>query len=189
MARTLINLQGPQELILEKALELGLYKTKAEAVRGAINELGREYKIFKDAQALEDELVIRKMLQEEKETKTGKRKIISEEEVKKKYGFKWLQMYELDYKEDWDKYFKKMNKEMQTKIWKKIQKLKELESARHLKLGLPFFVVETNQYRITFKQIEGVRTIWFVGNHKQYEKLRTQNAPFGTTPSRTTKRD
>jgi Arc/MetJ-type ribon-helix-helix transcriptional regulator len=88
MARTLIDLQGPQELILEKALELGLYKTKAEAVRGAINELGREYKIFKDAQGLEDELVARKMIQIDKEIKQGKRKVFSEDEVKKKYVFK-----------------------------------------------------------------------------------------------------
>jgi len=79
-------------------------------------------------------------------------------------------MYELEYKEDWDKYFKKMNKELQIKIWKKIQQLKELESARHLKLGLPFFVVETSQYRITFRQIGKTRTVWFAGNHKQYEK-------------------
>lgn len=88
MARTLVDLLGPQELILEKALKLGLYKTKAEAVRGAINELDREHKIFKDAQALEDELAARKMLQEEREIQTGKRKILSEKEVKKKYGFK-----------------------------------------------------------------------------------------------------
>ena len=88
MARTLIDLQGPQELIIEKALELGLYKTKAEAIRGAINDLGREYKIFKDAQGLEDELVARKMQQIDNEIKQGKRKVFSEEEVKKKYGFK-----------------------------------------------------------------------------------------------------
>lgn len=88
MVRTLIDLQGPQELIIEKALELGLYKTKAEAIRGAINDLGREYKIFKDAQGLEDELVARKMQQIDNEIKQGKRKVFSEEEVKKKYGFK-----------------------------------------------------------------------------------------------------
>lgn len=88
MTRTLIDLQGPQELIIEKTLELGLYKTKAEAVRGAINEMGREYKIFKDAQGLEDELAARKMQQIDNEIKQGKRKVFSEEEVKKKYGFK-----------------------------------------------------------------------------------------------------
>lgn len=88
MSRTLVDLQGPQELILEKALKLGLYKTKSEAVRGAINELGKEYKMFKDAKSLEDELVARKMLHEDKEIKQGKRKVLNEEEVKKKYGFK-----------------------------------------------------------------------------------------------------
>ena len=79
MAKTLVDLQNPQELIKEKALELGLCKTKAEAVRAAINELGKEHKIFKDAQALEDELVARKMLQEEREIKTGKRKVLRED--------------------------------------------------------------------------------------------------------------
>ena len=88
MARTLVDLQGPQELILEKTLELGLYKTKSEAVRGAINEMGKEYKIFKNAQDLELELVARKILQEKAELKRKGQKMVSEEEVKKKYGFK-----------------------------------------------------------------------------------------------------
>ncbi|MDD3084096.1 MAG: hypothetical protein PHP82_03675 [Candidatus ainarchaeum sp.] len=88
MSRTLVGLQDPQELILEKVVDLGIFKTKSEAIRSAINQLGREHKLFKDAQALEDELVTRKMLQEEKEIKEGKRKILREEEVKKKYGFK-----------------------------------------------------------------------------------------------------
>jgi mRNA-degrading endonuclease RelE of RelBE toxin-antitoxin system len=79
-------------------------------------------------------------------------------------------MFEIIYADDWDKYFKKMNKELQIKIWKKIQQLKELEGIRHLKKGLPYFVVETNQYRITFKQENNKRIIYFAGNHKQYEK-------------------
>jgi hypothetical protein len=79
-------------------------------------------------------------------------------------------MYKLDYVNDWDKYFKKMNKELQLKIWKKTQQLTKLEQPRHMKLGLPYFVVETNQYRITFKQENKKRMIYFVGNHKQYEK-------------------
>ena len=88
MSRTLVDLQGPQELILQKSLELGLFKTKSEAVRGAINKLGSEYKMFKDAKELELELVARKMLQEGRELKAVKKKMLSEEEVKKKYGFK-----------------------------------------------------------------------------------------------------
>ena len=88
MAKTIIDLQGPQELIIEKMLALGIYKNKSEVMRNAINELGREHKLFKNAQALEDELVARKMLQEDLEIRAGKRKILSEEEVKRKYGVK-----------------------------------------------------------------------------------------------------
>ena len=85
--RTLVGLQGPQELILEKVVQLGIYKTKSEAIRSAVNEMGKEHKLFKDAQALEDELVARKMMQIDNEIKQGKRKVLSEKEVKKQYGF------------------------------------------------------------------------------------------------------
>ena len=85
--RTLVGLQGPQELILEKVVQLGIYKTKSEAIRSAVNEMGKEHKLFKDAKALEDELVARKMMHIDTEIKQGKRKVISEKEVKKQYGF------------------------------------------------------------------------------------------------------
>ena len=79
-------------------------------------------------------------------------------------------MFELSFSEDWDKFFKKMDKESREKIWKKIQQLKELQTARHLKKGLPYFVLETGQYRICFIEKQNKRTIAFAGNHKQYEK-------------------
>ena len=79
-------------------------------------------------------------------------------------------MYELAYADDWDKYFKKMNKDIQRKIWKQIQQIKHLEKAKHLKHGLPFFIVETTQYRLDYKKEENKRIIYFVGSHKQYEK-------------------
>ncbi|MFA5931703.1 MAG: hypothetical protein WC821_05350 [archaeon] len=88
MNRTLVGLQGPQELILEKVVNLGIFKTKSEAIRSAVNQLGKDHKLFKDAQALEDELVLRKMIQVDNEVKQGKRKILSEKEVKKQYNFK-----------------------------------------------------------------------------------------------------
>ena len=79
-------------------------------------------------------------------------------------------MHELAYSEGWDEHFKKMNQDVQRKIWKKIQQLKELEGIRHLKKGLPYFVAEVGQYRICFKQENNIRRIDFAGNHKQYEK-------------------
>ena len=44
--------------------------------------------MFNSVQELEDELAARKMAFIHKEIKSGKRKVYTEEEVKKKYGFK-----------------------------------------------------------------------------------------------------
>ncbi|MCX6802488.1 MAG: hypothetical protein NT067_05265 [Candidatus Diapherotrites archaeon] len=79
-------------------------------------------------------------------------------------------MFELEFEEAWDKHFAKLDKTEQERIWKKIQQLKALEKARHLKHGLPFFVLETGQYRVCFSEENKTRTILFAGNHKQYEK-------------------
>ena len=88
MSETLVRLEGAPELILEKLTGLGLFKTKTEAIRAAILDLGKDYKVFNSLQELEDELAVRKMAFIHKEIKTGKRKVFTEEEVKKKYGFK-----------------------------------------------------------------------------------------------------
>jgi len=79
-------------------------------------------------------------------------------------------LFRVGFAEDWDKYFKKLSKQEKEKIWKKILQLKGFGKARHLKHGLPFFVVESGQYRICFEEQKNSRTIVFAGNHKQYEK-------------------
>jgi len=81
-----------------------------------------------------------------------------------------IYLFELDYIDDWDIYYSKMDKTEQLRIWKKIQQLKALAKARHMKKGLPYYVVETGQYRICFKEEGKKRTIHFAGNHKQYKK-------------------
>ena len=79
-------------------------------------------------------------------------------------------LFRLDYDKGWDKFFSKMDSSLQKMLWKRIQKLKTLTKARHLKRGLPYFVVEVGQYRIDFIEERGTRTVAFVGNHKQYQK-------------------
>jgi hypothetical protein len=79
-------------------------------------------------------------------------------------------LFELGYIDDWDISYCRMDSTEQQRIWKKIQQLKTLVKARHLKKGLSYFVVETGQYRICFKEEGTKRTIHFAGNHKQYEK-------------------
>ena len=78
-----------------------------------------------------------------------------------------IALFEIEFEEEWDKYFKKIEK---AKIWKKIQQLKTKQKARHLKHDLSFFVLETGQHRICFKEQKNSRIIYFAGNHKQYEK-------------------
>ena len=88
MGDVLVRIQPAQELVLEKLTKTGIFKTRSEAIRAGIMGLGKEYSIFKTAQEIEDELVVRKMKWLSEQTKLGKRKVFTEEEVKKKYGFK-----------------------------------------------------------------------------------------------------
>jgi len=81
-----------------------------------------------------------------------------------------IPLFELCFADNWDEYYSKMDNSQQQRIWKKIQQLKVLTKARHLKRGLPYFVVESGQDRICFKEEGNKRTIHFVGKHKQYDK-------------------
>lgn len=88
MADTLVRFEDAQELIIEKLTSLGIFKTKSEAIRAGILELGKAYGVFKTARELEDELAVRKMSKMSKELKTGRRGLLTEEQVKRKYALK-----------------------------------------------------------------------------------------------------
>ncbi len=81
-------------------------------------------------------------------------------------------LYALEFIEKWDAYLKKLDKPIQQKIRKKIEKLKIELSARHLKYGLNYFVAEVGQHRICFKanETKRVKRVYFAGTHKDYEK-------------------
>ncbi len=87
MAKTMVRLEGVQEVIIDRLTKTGLYKTRSEVIRAGVLELADKYKIFKNINELEDELAVAKMKKISSEIKSGKRKILSEQEVRKKYGF------------------------------------------------------------------------------------------------------
>ena len=87
MGETLVRLEGSQEIILERLTKSGLYKNKSEVIRSSILELGSKYKIFESLKELEDELAIRKMNKISQKIKNGKKKVLTEKEAKRKYGF------------------------------------------------------------------------------------------------------
>jgi Arc/MetJ-type ribon-helix-helix transcriptional regulator len=85
MADILIHLDGEVEKTLKRLVETGFFKTKAEAVRAGILEMGRDYYVVKSKEELMDELALQKMQRMEEEIKTGKRRVYSESEVKKRF--------------------------------------------------------------------------------------------------------
>jgi len=88
MGETLVRFEGVQEVILDRLTSLGVFKTRSEAIRAGLLELGKEYKVFESVADLEDELAVRKMAKISNEIKAGKRKVFSEAQVKKRYKFK-----------------------------------------------------------------------------------------------------
>ena len=80
-----VRLFGASELVLERLIELGYFKSKNEAIRVGLFELAKEYKVLPTKQEIEDYLVVRKMKSIDKDIKAGKRKTYTVSDVKKKY--------------------------------------------------------------------------------------------------------
>ena len=80
--RTTLEFGGTPELILEKAVELGLARSKTDALRMGVFALNREFKLVKD---IEMELVEKKLIEEEREVKSKGLKYISKEKALAEY--------------------------------------------------------------------------------------------------------
>ncbi|HIH20788.1 TPA: hypothetical protein HA244_05970 [Candidatus Micrarchaeota archaeon] len=78
-----VRFEGAVAMVLEKLVEMGYYKTKSEAIRAGVLELGKEYDILKSPRELEAEMVIRKVEQIDREIDEGKRKVYTLDEVLK----------------------------------------------------------------------------------------------------------
>jgi len=80
--RTTVEFEGVDELILNKAVELGLARSKTSALRMGIFALNREYKLVKD---IELELVERKIMKEKGKMNKKGEKYLTEEKALAKY--------------------------------------------------------------------------------------------------------
>ncbi len=79
-----VRMEGMVETVLNRLVKKGYYKTKSEAVRAGIMELGKEYALVGE----ENYLVARKIRQMEREIETGKAKPYTLEEVARDIGVK-----------------------------------------------------------------------------------------------------
>ncbi|MFH0818175.1 MAG: hypothetical protein V1909_06115 [Candidatus Micrarchaeota archaeon] len=82
LMRTTLEFRGFPEVILEKAVELGLARSKTDALRMGIFSLNKEYGLVKD---IEIELVSRKVHEEKEEMKRAGKRYLSEKEALSKY--------------------------------------------------------------------------------------------------------
>ena len=80
--RTTVAFEGVVELILAKAVDLGLARSKTDALRMGVFALNKEHHLVKD---IEMELVERKLKNEEVEMKKKGEKYLTEEQALSKY--------------------------------------------------------------------------------------------------------
>jgi hypothetical protein len=80
--KTTIEVSGFPELVLSRAVEAGIARSKTDAIRLGILALNSQYGLV---QSVEDELVIRKILQVEEENRRLGKKPETTEDVLKKY--------------------------------------------------------------------------------------------------------
>ena len=85
---TVVRLEGAVEDVLKRLVELGYFKTRAEVIRAGILELGKEYRVLKTPQEIEDALAAAKIERMAAEMRNGKAKWVSLDEVAKKAGVK-----------------------------------------------------------------------------------------------------
>lgn len=80
--RTTLEFVGYPEVILQKAVDLGIARSKTDALRMGIFALNKEFHLVENPEA---ELVSRKLVQEERDMKRRNVKYLSEKDALFKY--------------------------------------------------------------------------------------------------------
>ncbi len=80
--------------------------------------------------------------------------------------------YSVGFQEDAKKQLLVMDFSIREMLIKRIARMQDEPSGRHLKSGLPYFVERAGQYRIVYTcdEKKKEKIIYFVGDHKEYEK-------------------
>ena len=80
-----VRLDGAVADVLDRLVGLGYFRTRSEAVRMGILELGKEFAVLRSPQELDDLMVAAKLKQVDGLVKAGKVKLLSEDEALGKY--------------------------------------------------------------------------------------------------------
>jgi len=82
--RTTVDMDGFPELVISRAISLGIAKTKNEVIRMGVISFNKEYNLVNEKN-IEMQMVESKLMQEEKLVKTNKIKLLTKDEFFKKY--------------------------------------------------------------------------------------------------------
>ncbi|MDO8340312.1 MAG: hypothetical protein Q7T16_06675 [Candidatus Burarchaeum sp.] len=77
--------------------------------------------------------------------------------------------FEVSLHEEASKALLALDASVRERIIKRIARMREEPSGRHLQHGVDFFVEEVGQYRIVYRCRENRKLIYFIGKHKDYE--------------------
>jgi len=82
-----------------------------------------------------------------------------------------LKDWKITFSPGWDKHFSKLDTNTQKLILKKLEQMAQPLNARKLH-NSKYYIEEVGQYRIVFteNEINLEKQIFFIGDHKQYEK-------------------
>ena len=84
--RTTIEIKGFPELILQKAVDVGLARSKTDALKISVIIMNDKYKLVDNIKEIEDVNIIKAFKNKEKKMKSKGQTYISNEEVMNKYG-------------------------------------------------------------------------------------------------------
>ncbi len=80
-----VRLDGAVADVLERLVGLGYFRTRSEALRVGVLELGKKFDCLLAPQKLEDAFVARKMARIDADIASGKLRVLSEREALAKY--------------------------------------------------------------------------------------------------------
>ncbi|MFH0818149.1 MAG: hypothetical protein V1909_05980 [Candidatus Micrarchaeota archaeon] len=79
-------------------------------------------------------------------------------------------IFEVIVQEDQRKALMAIDKSIREKIIKRITRMRNEPPGRHLKLGLDYFVESVGQFRIIYIVEDNRKEVYFIGDHKEYER-------------------
>ena len=84
--RTTIEIKGFPELVLQKAVDAGIARSKTDAIKQSILLMNDKFKLVDNITELENKRLVKVFKRKEQEMKAKGQKYITNEEVLKKYG-------------------------------------------------------------------------------------------------------